>query len=72
MAVSKCPACREEVLVPAEASPAAQVQCPLCQEEYELSTALAEFQAIVTAERARKPIASKRLDSLLRDLLSAP
>jgi guanylate kinase len=38
----------------------------------DFATALAELQAIVTAERARRPIASRRLGGLLRDLLSAP
>ncbi len=38
----------------------------------DFAIALSELQAIVAAERARRPIASQRLEGLLRDLLSAP
>lgn len=38
----------------------------------DFGTALTELQAIITAERARRPMASARLSALLRDLLSAP
>ncbi|HEX5103512.1 MAG TPA: hypothetical protein VFV87_06855 [Pirellulaceae bacterium] len=43
MTIVHCPRCRDEVTVPAKASPRALVRCPLCLEEYLLSEALAEL-----------------------------
>jgi hypothetical protein len=43
MTVVHCPCCRDEVTVPAKASPRALVRCPLCLEEYRLSEALSEL-----------------------------
>ena len=43
MTVVQCPRCRDEVTVPAKASPRALVRCPLCLEEYTLREALAEL-----------------------------
>ena len=40
MAVSKCPRCDEEVSLPVGASAAAEVECPLCQEAFQLSEIL--------------------------------
>jgi len=40
MTFAACPRCAERVLLPASASPAATVRCPLCLEEYSLSEAL--------------------------------
>lgn len=41
MTVVPCPKCSESVSLPTGASPQAEVECPLCQESYELSEALA-------------------------------
>jgi hypothetical protein len=43
MTIVHCPRCRDEVTVPAKASPRALVRCPLCLEEYLLAEALAEM-----------------------------
>ena len=43
MTIVHCPRCRDEVTVPAKASPKALVRCPLCLEEYLLAEALAEM-----------------------------
>lgn len=43
MTIVHCPRCRDEVTVPAKASPQALVRCPLCLEEYLLAEALAEM-----------------------------
>ncbi|MDX1947091.1 MAG: hypothetical protein SFU86_16955 [Pirellulaceae bacterium] len=43
MTIVQCPRCRDEVTVPAKASPRALVRCPLCLEEYTLREALAEL-----------------------------
>lgn len=43
MTIVACPRCRDEVTVPSGASRKALVRCPLCQEEYELSEALARL-----------------------------
>lgn len=43
MTIVHCPRCRDEVTVPAKASPKAQVRCPLCLEEYVLAEALAQM-----------------------------
>jgi hypothetical protein len=40
--ISTCPRCRLQVSLPAKASPAAQVKCPLCSAEYALQEALNE------------------------------
>lgn len=40
MSFATCPKCRDEVRVPSGASDEAQVQCPLCLEEFQLSEAL--------------------------------
>src|SRR6476620_5954168 len=41
MTIVRCPRCRDEVSVPAKATPRALVRCPLCLEQYLLSEALA-------------------------------
>ena len=41
--ISTCPRCRLQVSLPAKASPAAQVKCPLCSAEYALQDALNEM-----------------------------
>ncbi len=38
MSVSSCPSCREEVSLPGAASRDATVRCPMCQDEFELSS----------------------------------
>ena len=43
MTIVHCPRCRDEVTVPAKATPRALVRCPLCLEEYLLAEALAEM-----------------------------
>lgn len=43
MTTVACPRCRDEVTVPAGASRKALVRCPLCEEEYALSEALASL-----------------------------
>ncbi len=41
--ISTCPRCRLQVSLPARASPAARVKCPLCSAEYALQDALNEM-----------------------------
>src|SRR5690349_15479023 len=41
MTIVRCPRCRDEVSVPAKATPRALVRCPLCLEQYLLAEALA-------------------------------
>jgi hypothetical protein len=41
MSIVRCPRCRDEVTVPAQATGRALVRCPLCLEEYLLAEALA-------------------------------
>src|SRR5438067_2233446 len=41
MTIVRCPRCRDEVTVPAKATPRALVRCPLCLEQYLLAEALA-------------------------------
>src|SRR5262245_25298660 len=43
MTIVQCPRCRDEVTVPAKASPKALVRCPLCLEEYLLIEALSQL-----------------------------
>jgi hypothetical protein len=43
MSIVNCPQCGERVLIPAEASTEATVQCPLCREEYSLEVALSQL-----------------------------
>jgi len=40
MTTVSCPKCSDEVALPAGASPKATVRCPLCQEEFLLSSIL--------------------------------
>ncbi|MBC8354036.1 MAG: hypothetical protein H8E66_18740 [Planctomycetes bacterium] len=43
MTIANCPRCSDQVTVPASASPEATVRCPLCQEEFLLTEALAQL-----------------------------
>src|SRR5690348_5837964 len=43
MSIIACPRCRDEVMLPPNASPQARVRCPLCRDEYTLSEALAKM-----------------------------
>ncbi len=43
MLLAACPKCQESILVPYGVSAAAQVRCPLCQEEYTLSDVLEQL-----------------------------
>jgi hypothetical protein len=57
MPSATCPKCCRPVTLPLEATPAAWVRCPLCQEEYRLQQAI-EFtppSLIVLSERAPQP-----------------
>ena len=57
MTIANCPRCREQVSVPENASPEATVQCPLCQEEYSFSEAMAQLPPalIVVADVDQQP-----------------
>jgi hypothetical protein len=51
MSIVSCPRCRDEVSVPAKASPSALVRCPLCREQYRLEEALDQLPpALIVVE----------------------
>lgn len=43
MTVATCPACRESVTVPVDATPQCTVRCPLCHEQFPLAAFLAQL-----------------------------
>jgi len=60
MTVVHCPMCCEQVTVPEAATGQMRVRCPLCQEEYQLTAALAALppELIVIDESAELPTVS--------------
>jgi len=62
MAIVRCPRCRDEVTVPAQATSRALVRCPLCLEQYLLAEALANappLLVIIGGEVAQSAISDE-------------
>ena len=55
MIVASCPACREQVTVPMDASPSSLVRCPLCNAEFRLGEFLAQLPPPLIVVQDRHP-----------------
>ena len=67
MSVSRCQRCQEEITIPPGLAPSSEVQCPLCQDVFELAEVLdAAPPALIvvnavpstSAELAKQPVAA--------------